>query len=100
MNLKIPVLTLLLALAAQWAASQEAVVTLRSTVTGNQEQPRVMYILPWQQPGAMQFEYTPGSGLAQDLFTRIDREEFLREMNYREMLSAPGGDLTNNTHHK
>jgi hypothetical protein len=69
--------------------AQEAVVTLRSTVTGNQEQPKVMYIVPWQQPGATQFDYAPSGGLAQDLFTPIDRDEFVRELNYREMLAAP-----------
>jgi hypothetical protein len=67
--------------------AQEAVVTLRATVTGNQEQPKVMYILPWQQPLATDFEYVPGAGVAQDLFTEVDRDEFVRELNYREILT-------------
>lgn len=75
------------------AMAQEAVVTLRATVTGNQEQPKVMYILPWQQPGATEFEYRPGVALAEELYREIDREEFVRELDYREMLAAPAGGI-------
>ena len=82
-------LTIALLLLPALPQAQEAVVTLRATVTGNQEQPKVMYIVPWQQPGATQFEYVLGSSLAQDLFTEIDRDEFVRELNYREMLADP-----------
>ena len=69
--------------------AQEAVVTLRSTVTGNQEQPKVMYIVPWQPSLTTEFEYLLGSGLAQDLFTEIDRDEFVRELSYRRMITRP-----------
>jgi hypothetical protein len=70
----------------QLAASQEAQVTLRATVTGNQEQPRVMYIVPWQPPTNSAFEYAPRKGLATDLFQRIERREFARDLAYRELL--------------
>ena len=29
----------------------EPVVEVESTISGSQEQPRVIYILPWQKPG-------------------------------------------------
>jgi hypothetical protein len=83
-------LLLLIALLSAQSSAQEAIVTLRSTVTGNQEQPKVMYIVPWQQPGSAEFRYTPGSRLAEDLFTAIDRDEFRRELDYRELLATPG----------
>ena len=70
------------------AAAQEPVVTLRATVTGNQEQPRVMYILPWQAPQPTEFEYQPAQALADDLFRRLDRDEYARELKYREALDA------------
>ena len=77
--------------------AQEAVVTLRSTVTGNQEQPRVMYILPWQPPGRSKFEYSLGSDIAKELFAPVDREEFVRGIKYQAMIessssSEPGED--------
>ena len=69
--------------------SQEAVVVLRSTVKGNQEQPRVMYIVPWHRPGDSSLEYQPMDNLVNDLFTPVDRDEFTRELEYRDMLSSP-----------
>ena len=67
--------------------AQEPIVTLRSTVTGNQEQPRVMYIVPWQQPGGSNFEYVMESSIGDELFAPVDREEFVRSMGYQEKIS-------------
>ena len=79
---------LLLLLVSLPTFAQQPVVTLRSTVTGNQEQPRVMTILPWQPPIAGEFEYAPSRSLAEDLFRPIDREEFIRELDYRAVLDS------------
>ncbi len=87
---------LLLMLLATSALAKEPVVTLRATVTGNQEQPRVMYILPWQPPEARDFEYSPARALADDLFQGVDREEFVRELNYREALGSANQSTENN----
>jgi hypothetical protein len=81
----------------QLAAAQQAQVTLRATVTGNQEQPRVMYIVPWQPPTNGAFEYAPHKGLATDLFQRIERREFARDLAYRELLDEPLGTTDTNT---
>lgn len=70
------------------AFSQEPIVTLRSTVTGNQEQPRVMYIVPWQQPGGSNFEYVMESSIGDELFAPVDREEFVRSMGYQEKINT------------
>ena len=70
------------------STGQEAVVTLRSTVTGNQEQPRVMYIVPWQPPGRSKFEYSLGSDIAKELFAPVDREEFVRGIKYQAMIES------------
>ncbi len=67
------------------AAQEEIIVTLRSTVTGNQEQPKVLYIVPWQQPGGPENLYEP-MRRANDVFNPIDREEFVRELRYRQMI--------------
>jgi hypothetical protein len=75
-------------LAAVSTQAQEPVVTLRATVTGNQEQPKVMYLVPWQQRESTDFEYAPHSALVQDLFMQIDRAEFVRELNYRALLES------------
>ena len=87
---------LIFVLLANTALSQEPVVTLRSTVTGNQDQPKVMYILPWQPPGELGWEYAPTPQVTRELFREIDRGEFLRELEYQEVLypaeGPSGGD--------
>jgi hypothetical protein len=67
---------------------QEPSVTLHATVRGNQDQPRVIYFLPWQQPGDVHFEQAFSAGLSGDLFVPITRDEFLRTLKYRAMLDS------------
>jgi hypothetical protein len=86
------ILLLVIVLLPVSSVAQQARVTLRSTVTGNQEQPKVMYIVPWQPLGSIEFTYSPVSRLAEDLFTQIDRDEFRRELDYRSVLAEPGTD--------
>ena len=81
-------LLILTLLGAAASHGQEPVVTLRATVTGNQEQPRVMYILPWQPPEGRDYEYVPAQALADDLFRGLDRDEFVRELEYRDALGS------------
>lgn len=68
------------------AGAQEASVTLQSTVSGDQEQPRVMYIVPWQQPGAAAYDYELENTIADELFAPVDRDEFVRGLVYRHRL--------------
>lgn len=70
------------------AGAQEARVILRSTVMGNQEQPKVLYIVPWQQAGTPELIYQPLQTLVDGVFEEVDREAFLRELRYREKLDA------------
>ena len=84
-----------LALASFSAFAQQADITLHSTVTGTREQPKVMYILPWQQPPALHIEQAFNSRLESDLFEPLDRDEFIRELNYQATIDAElddGGD--------
>lgn len=64
--------------------SSDAVI-LRSTVTGNLEQPKVLYILPWQNPEKITLEYLPMKVIAKEVFSVINREEFQREVSFRRM---------------
>jgi hypothetical protein len=68
--------------------SGEATVTLHSTITGNQEQPKVLYIVPWQGPGSSDKLMQPIKPLLDDVFAPVDRAEFQRELKYRSA-SAP-----------
>lgn len=70
------------------AQSQEARVVLRSTVTGNQEQPKVLYIVPWQQAESPELVYQPLQSLVEGVYEEVDRDEFLRELQYRQNIEA------------
>lgn len=80
-------ITFALLLASSAAHAEDAVVTLRSTVTGSQEQPKVMYLLPWQQPGDAEFEYRMQGSFADELFVPLDRDEFVRGLEYQTLLA-------------
>lgn len=83
---------MLFLLASMAARSEEAVVTLRSKVTGSQDQPKVMYLLPWQQPGDAEFEYRMRGSFADELFVPLDRDEFVRGLEYQALLDDTPDD--------
>lgn len=79
--------TLSLALLARIAGAED-VVTFESTITGSQEQPKVIYIVPWQPPQAPAAMSQPiGNLVMQDLLQPIDRDTFLRQVQYRSVLT-------------
>ena len=86
-------LTLLLAvwLFTAQVQAQEARVVLRSTVIGNQEQPKVLYIVPWQQAETPELIYQPLQSLVDGVFEEVDRQEFLRELHYQQKINAALG---------
>ncbi|HWV14121.1 MAG TPA: hypothetical protein VN030_01735 [Cellvibrio sp.] len=59
---------------------QEATINLQTTVTGNQEQPRVLYILPWQSPAAEDVDFETLNNQEKSVFSHIEREELRREL--------------------
>lgn len=53
-------------------------VQLESTISGNQEQPKTIYVLPWQQPVG-QIRIPPSSlPTPQIQVSPLDRQQFLR----------------------
>lgn len=59
---------------------REANINLQTTVTGNQEQPRVMYILPWQSPLSPDLEMEMLSSQEDAIFGHIERDEMQRNL--------------------
>lgn len=71
-------------------AQQEGVVVLSDTVTGNQEQPKVLYIVPWQAARDDTILNQPlTTKIHGDVFAHVERPEHLRELQYLEQLTAP-----------
>lgn len=65
----------------------EANITLHTTITGNQEQPRVLYILPWQSPQATEIEFETLSGQYDEVFGHVEREELRRSLEAEAALN-------------
>ena len=51
-------------------------------VTGNQELPKVLYIVPWQKAEPGDLVGKPVNTLLDEVLAPIDREEFVRSVNY------------------
>ena len=54
----------------------------RSEITGNQELPKVMYIVPWQKADPGDLMGRPVNTLLDEVLAPLDREEFTRQVDY------------------
>ena len=54
----------------------------RTEITGNQELPKVLYIVPWKKADPGDLMGKPVNTLLDDVLAPIDREEFLRQVDY------------------
>jgi len=70
------------------AAALETTIKLESRVTGNQEQPAVLYIVPWKSPGSVEGLKQSLSSKVSRVFQHVERAELQREINYRQSLKV------------
>ena len=54
----------------------------RTEITGNQELPTVLYIVPWQKADPADLLGRPVNTLIDEVLAPIDREEFVRQVDY------------------
>jgi len=54
----------------------------RTEITGNQELPKVLYIVPWQKSDPGDLMGRPVNTLLDEVLAPIDREEFIRRVGY------------------
>ena len=54
----------------------------RTEITGNQELPKVMYIVPWQKADPGDLMGRPVNTLLDEVLAPLDREEFARQVGY------------------
>jgi pyruvate/2-oxoglutarate dehydrogenase complex dihydrolipoamide acyltransferase (E2) component len=59
---------------------QDATINLQTTITGNQEQPKVLYILPWQSPEPTAVDFEPLDNQQKAVFNHVERDELRREL--------------------
>jgi len=90
----VSVARMLLLTAGLWGAAAAAQETAQIimpgiSVIGDQELPKVLYIVPWKDaagPGAME---PPVPIPGDDAFAALNRDEFLRRLRYQRFVDAP-----------
>ncbi len=58
----------------------------RTEITGNQELPKVLYIVPWQKSDPGDLIGRPVNTLLDEVLAPLDREEFIRQVDYYSVL--------------
>jgi hypothetical protein len=61
----------------------------RTEITGNQELPKVLYIVPWQKSDPGDLLGRPVNTLLDEVLAPLDREEFIRQVDYYSDLNVP-----------
>jgi len=63
-------------------SNEPDVVELSATVTGNQEQPKVIYIVPWKAAEDDSVLYRPLNSKTNNIFSHVERSEHKRELKF------------------
>lgn len=58
----------------------------RTEITGNQELPKVLYIVPWKKSDPGEITGKPVNTLLDEVLAPVDRAEFLRQVDYYDDL--------------
>jgi len=64
----------------------------RAEITGNQELPKVLYIVPWQKSDPGDLMGRPVNSLLDEVLAPLDREEFIRQVDYYSDLYGVTGE--------
>ncbi len=59
-----------------------------ATVTGDREQPKVMYIVPWKRADMGDLEGKPMNSLVDEILAPVDRDVFKREVTYYQAVQS------------
>lgn len=59
-----------------------------TSITGNQELPKVMYVVPWKKAELGDLAGKPTRSLIDEILAPVDRDVFRREVGYFETLDA------------
>lgn len=62
-----------------------------TSITGNQELPKVMYVVPWKKAELGDLAGRPARSLIDEILAPVDRDEFRREVGYFDTLEGETG---------
>ena len=74
-----------------WLSGVQAADTLDldgATITGSQELPKALHIVPWKSAEAGDLAGRPLNSLVDEILAPIDRDVFLRELEYFEAVHS------------
>ena len=60
-----------------------------TTVRGNRELPKVLYIVPWKKPVPGDLAGRPVQSLLDEALAPVDRDVFARQVQYYQLLHTP-----------
>jgi hypothetical protein len=63
-----------------------------TSIRGNQELPKVLYIVPWQDPELGDLVGKPVNSLVDEVLAPVDREVFRRQIRYFNQLYGQAGE--------
>ena len=63
-----------------------------TSIRGNQELPKVLYIVPWQDPELGDLVGKPVNSLVDEILAPVDREVFRRQIRYFDQLYGQAGE--------
>ena len=61
-----------------------------TTITGNRELPKALHIVPWKSAEAGDLAGRPMNSLVDEALAPVDRDVFLRELEYYEAVHSTG----------
>ena len=59
-----------------------------ATVTGDREQPKVMYVVPWKKSDIGDLGGKPMNSLVDEILAPVDRDVFKREVRYYQTVKS------------
>jgi hypothetical protein len=59
-----------------------------SSITGNEELPKIMYIVPWKETDVGDLQGKPANSLLDEVLEPVDREVFRRQVRYFSQLNS------------
>lgn len=75
-------------------AQKDEVVNISATVTGNQEQPKVLYIVPWKQAEDKTILYQQLNTRLEAVFGHVERREHIRQLELLNDLAVAEAPAT------
>ena len=76
--------------------NQSDVVNITDTITGNQEQPKVLYIVPWQAADDDTILYQPLKRQISDTFEHVERSEHRRQIDFLNKVEQQASEIESN----